>query len=456
MKSLFVLMPFNEDFDDVYHIIKDSGNQASQDCKVELKVHRADDISSPGRISIQVLEAIRESDMIVADLTGSNPNVMYELGYAHALNKTVVLLNQAIHQSPFDVKDFRQITYDRTKLLRDCRPRLVTAINSVIENGHENKSINETEAQSSEGNVSSIFRRPGASLVAELQETHIELQISNKLSNKVELRKVGDKLRKLIDTVTIVGKVDSSAARNTAGSMGNCAVELEKGEEYRLAEEIFNRAIGLFPDHVGLRIQYSDFLFDQGREEEARTELSNAKEINQNDPLIPRLEIKFSAQGSNLSDEVGRLLKQKFEEDPSDHHKAAAYLIFLSKTENSEQAFEDACDLWGRNIHPSEIITPKRALADFFATRNLSRAISIYESIISDKDMSASDKHDALHNMATLYSGSGDKESAMKCWTEAYSIDRNDPTVKAAFSQRLASWGEFEKAQNVIRGLPIE
>jgi tetratricopeptide (TPR) repeat protein len=459
MKNIFVLMPFNEDFDDVYHIIRDSGSQASKESNVGIKVFRADDISKPGRISIQVLNAIRESDMIVADLTGSNPNVMYELGFAHALEKTVVLLNQAVHDSPFDVKDFRQITYERTKLSRDCRPRLISAIKSVIESDGTPES-NELPVEAVNQNKpienETIVRRPGVRTVAELQELHIELQINNKLSNSTEVRKAGIKVRELIDTVTIVGIVDHDDSKNTAASMGNCAVELEKGEEYKLAEEIFSRAISLFPDYAGLRLQYSDFLFDQGREGEARAELDKAKQIDPNDHRIARLEMKFSAQGSNVSEDIGNMLKQQFESEPSNNHKAATYLLYLSKTENPDNLFEEACNLWEANITLNDKASPRRALADYFAKRDPARAIKIYESIIDDPNMDSSNRHDALHNMATLYAQNKDREKAIKCWKTAYAADRNDHTVKAAFSQRLAAWGDFELAKKVIHGLPIE
>jgi uncharacterized protein (TIGR02996 family) len=459
MKKVFVIMPFEDQFDDVYHIIRDSGNKASTECNIELQVFRADDISDPGRISMQVLDAIRESDMVIADLTGSNPNVMYELGYAHALEKTVVLLNQAVHESPFDVKDFRQIVYDRSRLLRDCQVRLVTAIKTVVgsasvftdEHLPENDNMNEGS-----NNAGATIRRPGAKVVAELQAFHIDLQMHNSVSNSAELRKVGAQVRSFVDTITIIGRADGSDAKNTAGSIGNCAVELEKGEEYVLAEEIFGRAIGLFPDHGGLRLQYADFLFDQGQENEAQVELVKAKKLSPDDARISKLEMKFSAQGGCPSEEIGYTLKHIFESDPSSDQNAAMYLAYLSKIDDAEDEFQTACELWERSVSDDRKIVPKRAMADFLATRNPERSIAIYESFIEDAAMSEGDRHDMLHNMATLYSNKGDKEMAMKSWRRAYKIDRHDSTVNASFSQRLALWNEFELAKKVIQGLPLD
>jgi nucleoside 2-deoxyribosyltransferase len=65
-------------------------------------------MAEPGRITDQIVNAIETADLIVADLTGNNPNVMFELGYADRAGKEVVLLNQEIGATPFDIKDWRQ------------------------------------------------------------------------------------------------------------------------------------------------------------------------------------------------------------------------------------------------------------------------------------------------------------------------------------------------------------
>jgi nucleoside 2-deoxyribosyltransferase len=62
-----------------------------------------------------VADAIRTSDLILADVTGANPNIMYELGYAHALKKPTVLLansSESITQLPSDVQSYQILMYD--------------------------------------------------------------------------------------------------------------------------------------------------------------------------------------------------------------------------------------------------------------------------------------------------------------------------------------------------------
>lgn len=99
-------MPFAEEFADIYqYLIADGLKSAGYNVK------RADDIKSQSNIIGDIIEGIISSDLIVADLTGSNPNVYYELGIAHALNKKAILLTQEIDELPFDLRSYRVVSY---------------------------------------------------------------------------------------------------------------------------------------------------------------------------------------------------------------------------------------------------------------------------------------------------------------------------------------------------------
>ncbi|MBI5143166.1 MAG: hypothetical protein HZA20_13405 [Nitrospirae bacterium] len=103
----FVIMPFAPDFDEIYNLFIATTLTSSG-----FEVFRADTILSQRNILEDVVTSITESDLIVADLTGSNPNVYYELGLAHALGKRVLLLTQSIDELPFDLRSYRVISYD--------------------------------------------------------------------------------------------------------------------------------------------------------------------------------------------------------------------------------------------------------------------------------------------------------------------------------------------------------
>ena len=102
----FVIMPFDEEFKPIYKrfikpVLEETG----------YKVKRADDIESQRNILRDILEEIHSSDLIVADLTTSNPNVFYELGLAHALGKSAILVTQSIEDVPFDLHSYRLLKY---------------------------------------------------------------------------------------------------------------------------------------------------------------------------------------------------------------------------------------------------------------------------------------------------------------------------------------------------------
>ncbi len=78
----------------------------------DVEAIRADHMSEPGKITDQMLQAILEYDICVAVLTGHNPNVFYELAVAQAAARPVILMIENGQTIPFDVKDYRTISYD--------------------------------------------------------------------------------------------------------------------------------------------------------------------------------------------------------------------------------------------------------------------------------------------------------------------------------------------------------
>ena len=129
-RRVFVLMPFEAGLDAVYkNLIKSVFEGAG------FKVLRADDISSQQNILKDIVTSIRDADFIVADLTGSNENVYYELGLAHALRKRVVLMSQDVSKVPFDLRSYRILEYG-TKFDKfpDAKARLTEHARKMADN----------------------------------------------------------------------------------------------------------------------------------------------------------------------------------------------------------------------------------------------------------------------------------------------------------------------------------
>lgn len=76
------------------------------------EVTRADGDTNPGAITSRIVSSIMEAALVVADLSGYNPNVFYELAIAHGFRKPVVHIQRAGERAAFDVKDMRTVRYD--------------------------------------------------------------------------------------------------------------------------------------------------------------------------------------------------------------------------------------------------------------------------------------------------------------------------------------------------------
>ena len=105
-KVCFVVMPFKRELRSVYEAISIVLQEQ------HWTVIRGDEIGRPRRITDAIMQAILASDLVIADITDSNPNVFYELGVAHATACDVILLTQE-RTIPFDIANERTIFYKR-------------------------------------------------------------------------------------------------------------------------------------------------------------------------------------------------------------------------------------------------------------------------------------------------------------------------------------------------------
>lgn len=107
--DMFVVMPFAEKLAPVYsdHIKRVAAS-------LSLSVKRADDFFSAHHVMADVWQAICGARLVIADCTGKNPNVFYEVGMAHTVGKPVILITQKREHVPFDLQATRYILYDYT------------------------------------------------------------------------------------------------------------------------------------------------------------------------------------------------------------------------------------------------------------------------------------------------------------------------------------------------------
>lgn len=101
----------------------------------EITVHRADTISKPGEIPDQVFRRLRDTFLVIADLTSGNANVMYELGLRHTTGKLTIQIGER-GKLPFDISVIRTILFKRTEGgFIDARRKLIAAIGAGLQDG---------------------------------------------------------------------------------------------------------------------------------------------------------------------------------------------------------------------------------------------------------------------------------------------------------------------------------
>jgi hypothetical protein len=108
--KIFVVMQFSKDYNELFEdVIKPVSESAGYECI------RADEFYTSTPILKDIIESIRESTAIIAEITPDNPNVFYEIGYSHAINKpTILLCDKKRDKLPFDLSSFRTLFYENS------------------------------------------------------------------------------------------------------------------------------------------------------------------------------------------------------------------------------------------------------------------------------------------------------------------------------------------------------
>lgn len=163
-------------------------------------VVRADKMQNSGLITKAIIEQIISSDLVIADLTGNNPNVFYELAIRHSYRKPAIQIIKGDIEIPFDLADMRTISYDTTLSGADqAKKDLSAMINSILKGEAVHNPVSEVNAliaiseTSSKENADIL-----SSLLVEVQqipdslktlESNIETRFSQMLSAFIQTMK---------------------------------------------------------------------------------------------------------------------------------------------------------------------------------------------------------------------------------------------------------------------------
>ncbi len=125
-KLVFVLTPFNKEFNSAFESIKKVCS------KVNLKCLRGDEEYIKSDIFTHILKSLTKANIIIANIDGRNSNVFYELGLAHALNKNTIIVSKATKNIPVDVKSKFMILYkDQHEFESELKNQLLKIFSSI-------------------------------------------------------------------------------------------------------------------------------------------------------------------------------------------------------------------------------------------------------------------------------------------------------------------------------------
>lgn len=125
----FIVMPFSLAWSDDVH------QTLSASCKaLGVLPMRGDDVFTPTDILVDIWHSINSADFVIADITGRNPNVLYELGIAHTLAKPVLIISQSASDIPIDLSTRRIIIYGQSDGLwqESLRNKTSRAIQEIL------------------------------------------------------------------------------------------------------------------------------------------------------------------------------------------------------------------------------------------------------------------------------------------------------------------------------------
>lgn len=103
---IFILMPFLKSKENLYKKIKETLK------KIKFDSYRSDEHYMEKNIYNEIISNIATAKIIIADIDGRNPNVFYELGIAHSLDKPTILISKNKDKVPFDLLHKNIIFYD--------------------------------------------------------------------------------------------------------------------------------------------------------------------------------------------------------------------------------------------------------------------------------------------------------------------------------------------------------
>jgi len=126
----FVMMPFEEPFVSYFKAIIKPAIESSN-----LDPRQGDSLFRSSPIMADIWQMIQDAKIIIAVLTGKNPNVFYEMGLAHAIGKPIILISETMIDVPFDLHSLRVILYNKNNPSwgAELKTKILSALEETIQ-----------------------------------------------------------------------------------------------------------------------------------------------------------------------------------------------------------------------------------------------------------------------------------------------------------------------------------
>src|SRR5215207_2795514 len=271
-KTCFVITPIGSD-----HSPTRRGAEGILDAVIvpvlqdlQFRVEVAHRISVPGSITNQVIERLLEADLVIANLTELNPNVMYELAVRHAKRLPVVSVAESGTLLPFDVSDERTIFYeDDMAGVTELAPKLRSAVQAAMQDTEpDNPIYRAAEAKVMRDVAQNDFQRYTLDILNKVRDSIAELEsrspISTSLSDRrpkevmyaqVELSGNEDLAREFIEALSsIVPYVEKTRIWSHRDDV--TSVEVIIGSDHRLGSASVGDLLRQASEHASVDVTH--------------------------------------------------------------------------------------------------------------------------------------------------------------------------------------------------------